>query len=275
MKATNSSTTSLLAARALQLVGIIMIASFLLDALTLLFPANLTNVQWRLSFTSQLIDRGVIPLVGTALLLAGLWLSSDPTETGTSSGSGLLRGIAVGLALVVGVIYLIVAPLHTIDTIRDRNLALRRIEQEATQAETQLQAQLGSTQFQAELERQQSQFRTQVNELLSNDAQLEQLLSSGQVAPEQANLLRQFKDNPAALDQFVNQQTQELPERALTRIRSGRREAEQQAQVRTVKSISRGISSLLLAIGFLGIAWTGIGGGLGGRPRTGRRKSRA
>ncbi|MDL5044694.1 HpsJ family protein [Oscillatoria amoena NRMC-F 0135] len=99
MKATNSGTISNLAARALQLVGIVMIASFLLDALTLLFPPNLTNVQWRLSFTSQLIDRGVIPLVGTALLLAGLWLSSDPADSSsTSSGQSFLRGVSLVLA---------------------------------------------------------------------------------------------------------------------------------------------------------------------------------
>ncbi|NES94428.1 MAG: hypothetical protein F6K32_04230 [Desertifilum sp. SIO1I2] len=275
MKATNSGTISNLAARALQLVGIVMIASFLLDALTLLFPPNLTNVQWRLSFTSQLIDRGVIPLVGTALLLAGLWLSSDPADSSsTSSGQSFLRGVSLVLAWVLGVTYLIVTPLHTIDTIRDRNLALTRIEQEATRAEAQLQAEIGRPEFQAELERQESQFKTQVNELLRNDEQLNQLLSSGQVAPEQATLLQEFRSNPAALDQFVTQQTQALPERALTRIRTSRREAEEQAQVRTVKSISRGLSSLLLAIGFVGIGWTGISSGMGGRPRTGRRKSR-
>ncbi|MBD2310473.1 hypothetical protein H6G20_02135 [Desertifilum sp. FACHB-1129] len=275
MKATNSGTISNLAARALQLVGIVMIASFLLDALTLLFPPNLTNVQWRLSFTSQLIDRGVIPLVGTALLLAGLWLSSDPADSSsTSSGQSFLRGVSLVLAWILGVTYLIVTPLHTIDTIRDRNLALTRIEQEATRAETQLQAEIGRPEFRAELERQESQFKTQVNELLRNDEQLNQLLSSGQVAPEQANLLQEFRSNPAALDQFVTQQTQALPERALARIRTGRREAEEQAQIRTVKSISRGLSSLLLAVGFVGIGWTGISGGMGGRPRTGRRKSR-
>ncbi len=270
MKATNSSPNTNLAVRALQLVGLIMIVSFLLDLLTLFIPPDLLNTQWRLNFTTQVIDRGVIPLVGVVFLLIGMWFS-ESVGNGSSRSANLSKVVAVILSLILGVLYLGVAPLHGIDTIRDRNLSLRRVEQEATRAETQLQSQVNNPQFQAQIEQQQQQFKSQVSELLSDEQRLNELISSGQIAGPQADLLQEFKANPQALDQFVEQQSQDLPDRALTRIRETRRNAEQEIQLRSAKSVSRSLSSGLLAIAFLGIAFTGFTGGV--KRTKGRRKT--
>lgn len=270
MKATNSSPISLIAVRALELVGIIMIVSYVLDLITLLIPPNLMNVQWRLNFTSQAIDRGVIPMVGVVFILVGVWLYETVTDSSGSSKQNLLKGLSIIFALIVGVFYLGVTPLHAMDTINDRNATMTRIEGEAKRAEDQLQNQLNNPQFQAALEQQQKAFKTQVTDLLGNQQQLEELQKSGQLGQQQVNLLNEFKKDPGSIDQFIETQTQELPKRALTRIREGKKEAEQQAQVRSMKSISRGISSLLLAVGFLGI---GLSAFSGGGKRSRRRKA--
>jgi len=267
MRASNSSTISPLAARSLQLVGTIMIVSFALDALTLLFPPNVTQVSWRLGFTSQVIDRGVIPLVGLAFVLAGLWISSMATESGLESPvQNLLKTGSVILAAVLGVTFLLIAPIHGADTIRSRNQAMRVIDQQASQAETRL----SSPQFEAGLERRQNQFKSQIEQLINSPSDFDRVLS--QAPEEQADLLRGFKENRNSLDEYVDRQARNIPTQALQQIRERKQEAEKRTQERAIKSIARSFSSGLLAIAYLGIGWTGLTGGMGGA-RKRRRKA--
>lgn len=267
MRASNSSTISPLAARSLQLVGTIMIVSFALDALTLLFPPNVTETSWRLGFTSQVIDRGVIPLVGLAFVLAGLWISSMATESGLESPvQNLLKSGSVILAAVLGVTFLLIAPIHAADTIRSRNQAMRTIDQQASRAETRLE----SPQFEAGLERRQNQFKSQIEQLINSPQDFERVVS--QAPEEQANLLRGFKQDRNALNKYIQERATNIPTQALQQIRNRKEGAEKQIQERAVKSIARSFSSGLLAIGYLGIGWTGLTGGIGGA-RKRRRKA--
>jgi len=267
MRASNSSPISPLAARSLQLVGTIMIVSFALDALTLLFPPNVTEASWRLGFTSQVIDRGVIPLVGLAFVLAGLWISSMATESGLDSPvQNLLKTGSVILAAVLGVVFLLIAPIHAADTIRSRNQAIRTIEEQASRTETRLE----SPQFEAGLQQRQNQFKSQIEQLINSPEDFDRVVS--QAPEEQADLLRGFKEDRNSLDEYVDRQARNIPTQALQRIRERKQEAQKQTQERAVKSIARSFSSGLLAIGYLGIGWTGLTGGMGGA-RKRRRKA--
>ena len=67
-------TKSPLAAIALKLVGLVTIISALLDYLILVIPPDFANPQWQLATTTQLVDRGIVPLVGIALILTGFWI---------------------------------------------------------------------------------------------------------------------------------------------------------------------------------------------------------
>ncbi len=256
----SSSPVSPLASRSLQLVGIVMIISFVVDILILLIPPAPLNPQWRLSFTSQLIDRGVIPLVGVALMLGGIWIKDSEGTSG--SKQGLLKSVAVFTSLALGVVYLLVVPLHSIDTVRGRNRALRNLNEQAKQAEEQLQAQLDNPQFQAGLDQRREEFKTQINQLLGNPQQFEEALK--QAPEQQAELLQQFKQNPSQIDDFIEQQVSALPDRARQQIREEKMQREEQAQVTTVKAMSQAINGGLLAVGYLGIGLAGVqlkGGG--------------
>lgn len=48
-------------ALALKTVGLILIVSALLDYVILAIPFNPLQREWQLSFTTQIVDRGVIP----------------------------------------------------------------------------------------------------------------------------------------------------------------------------------------------------------------------
>lgn len=240
-------TMSPLAAIALKLVGFVTVVSALLDYVILLIPPELTNPQWQLATTTQLVDRGIVPLVGIALLLTGFWIDS---RVGKSMRSQNLladsRFWTCLLASLLGVIFLLLAVLH-INSIRlTTQDALARVGDEASQASTQLETRISD-----ELNQQQNQ----LNVLLQNNDLLSQAIQSGQLPQD----IQQFQGNPEGLNQFLQQRADETKERLQTQIGTRRQELEQQVRLQARKSGVRiSSSSILLAIGYSVIGWIGL-----------------
>ena len=129
----------LLAPRALLVVGLILIVSALLDYTILIFPPNFLDRQWQLSFVTQFVDRGIIPLVGVALLFTGLWASTQISErSGSNFFKVPLALPALILSCLLGLIFLLIAPLHINNSLQERTETLTRITEEANTASTQL-----------------------------------------------------------------------------------------------------------------------------------------
>ncbi len=261
MKATTSRQYSSMASWSVKLIGAILIISALVDYLILLIPPDLLNRTWQLNVTSQLVDRGIVPMVGMALVLVGFWMdnvASGGSQKPTQPLSDLRFWVAL-LATVLGLLYLLLFPLHLNNTRLARTEALSRIEQQATQAESQLENQLGSNQFQQQIEQRKSQLKNQLNTLLQNEEELNRLLEREDLPQPFREVLEQSQSNPQALDQFLEQQADSLPTQLLTQIRERKQRLEDQAKTRTLKSsLQTGISSLLLAIAYIGVGWTGL-----------------
>ncbi len=237
-----------------------MILSSLIDYAVLLFPPvtptnlnpeqlQLLGLQQTVSVTSQLIDRGIIPMVGLAFLFAGFWIDSNSGTT-KKGLSGILQPGALALSVLLGIAFLALTFVNVNSQRLLNQRTLEQISQTATQAETQLKD------------------RSQQVAALAQDSQrlsqLEQALSSGQVQGQQRDQLQaikqqleQFKQDPKALDQRVKE--------AQTEIRSRRDQTIRQNRQDFIKSSVRsGVSSLLLGLGYLGIAFTGVSGLVGG-----------
>lgn len=272
MKASSSRPPLSIASGILKLVGLILILSSFLDYAILLLPpsipstvpaeqASLTFLQWQQNVTSQLIDRGVIPMVGLAFLFIAFWIDSN---TGVPSRKGLqnlLKPGALVLSALLGLAFLLPIPLLNVNSSRLlKAQANQQINQGAEQAETQIKSQS-----------QQLSTLAQNDQLLS---QLDQAISTGQIQGAQLNpaqldqlkerrdLLQKAKQDPKSINQLVEQRQ--------TQIRSQKQQAQKQAQDQFLKSVVRsGLSSLLLAIGYLGIAVLGLAS-LGGL-KAGRR----
>ncbi|HEY9878526.1 MAG TPA: HpsJ family protein [Leptolyngbyaceae cyanobacterium] len=245
--AVGSSFKSPLAAIALKLVGIITILSALLDYVVLLVPPNLTNPQWQLATTTQLVDRGIVPLVGIALLLTGSWIENSVgrSDRGRSLAQDL-RFWACLLGSILGLAYLLLSVLHVNSVRLTSQQALSQVTAEATQASSQLEERIS-----AEL----SQQETQLTALLANDSQLQQAIQSGQLPKE----IEQFKNNPEGLKKFLNQRADEAKQRLQTEVGSRRQQAEQRVKTEAWKSGLRiALSSLFLALGYSIIGWTGL-----------------
>ncbi|MGF1494729.1 MAG: HpsJ family protein [Microcoleaceae cyanobacterium] len=273
MKATTSRPFSSAAAWNIKLVGIVLVLSALVDYLVLLFPLNLMNRAWQLSTASQLVDRGIVPMVGMALILIGFWMdnvAAGGTQKALKPLTDMRFWIAI-LASLLGLLYLLLFPLHLNNTRLARSEALSEINQRATQAETQLDDRLGSDQFQQQVQQRKDQLRNQFSGLLSNEAQLNELIESGNLPQPVQQVLEQSKNDPAALDRFLEDQADTLPEQLKAQIQERKQQLEQEAKTRSFKSsLQTGLSSLLLAIGYITIGWTGLKtlGILGGRRKS-------
>ena len=250
MTADNSFTSSAispLAAIALKLVGVVTILSALLDFLVLLIPPNFLEPQWQLNVTTQIVDRGIVPLVGIALLLAGFWIerSAGKSKPGGSLMTDL-RFWSCAIASLLGLLFLILTFLHVNNVRITAREALAQVEREANQARTQLEQRL-----EGEL----SQQQTQLESLFQNEELLEQAISAGQLPEE----IQQFQGNPEGLNQFLTQRAGEARQEIETEIGTRREDARAQVRQEAVKSAARiSVSSFLMAIAYIVIGWTGL-----------------
>lgn len=252
MKAISNNQLSLFTIRILKLVGIILILTFLLDFIILLFPFTPQDKAWQVNFVTQVVDRGTIPMVGLALLLAGYWINDTASDANNRKSWLSLRFWALLISSLLGLLFLLLFPLHINNVVQARNQALERINQEATQAETQLQTQIAT---------QQNQIRSQITGLLQDEQQFNQALQSPQVPEQIKTILRQAKTNPAALDQLLAQQLnpETVRNQGRAEIQRRKQEVEQKARQEVWQTGARiGIRSLLLSIGYIVIGWTGL-----------------
>ncbi|MEI6446147.1 MAG: HpsJ family protein [Nostocales cyanobacterium ELA583] len=290
-RTTSSNTSGLL-----KLIGIICILSFLVDFLFLLLPLQLTDKLWQINLSKSFIERGIIPMLGVGAILTAYWFDRVIDNSDRSSSHFKLPIFIFSSLL--GLIFLLIFPLHLSNVNEVKNQALTRINQESQQLETQInnqltqeqteiktqlaqiQNQFGNEQIKAAVEKQRpvlkQQLATQLNELIKDDKKYNQALNNKQLPDAQKNLLKQYKVNPQALDDFISQQTdpQQLAALATQRINKINQEANQKiTQIRTQKAqqlqktqedawkeLRTGINSLLLSIGYIVIGWTGLKG---------------
>ena len=250
MKATSSRSYAPFASRALKVVGIILVVSFVLDLITLLIPANFLSPEWQINFITQVVDRGVIPLVGISFIFVADWIDRTSGATPPQSAGQAVEFWTLLFASLLGLIYLLAVPLHLNNVRLESKQALERISEEARAAEGQIDSRLGQ-----EVERQ----RSQITELVQDEQRLNEAINSGQIPQEQQSLLRQFRNDPQALNAFLDKQSEEIRTRIKTEIGTRKLAAEKQTRNQAIKSgLRTGISSLLLAAGYIFIGWTGL-----------------
>ncbi|MCP2728377.1 hormogonium polysaccharide biosynthesis protein HpsJ [Limnofasciculus baicalensis] len=231
-------------ALALKIVGTIMIVSSLLDFVILAIPFEPLKPEWQFGFTTQMVDRGIIPMVGIAFLLVGYWISSNMGSSEQGSVITDLRFWALILSIVLGLLFLLLVPLHFKNVGVQSNQALEQISQRADQAEKELKTQTD-----------------QVSALVKDPKrfdELEKAISGGQVQGEQLQRLQAIRDQLQAIKQDPTA-LQKRIDQAKTQIGTGKLDAEKQARTAALKSgLRTGISSLLLAIGYSVIGAMGL-----------------
>ncbi|MBK4731622.1 hypothetical protein JJD41_17370 [Oxynema sp. CENA135] len=253
---------SSIAAIALKVVGVVLILSSIIDYITLAIPVQLLERQWQLGYTTQIVDRGVIPLVALVFIFTGYWISSNEGGDRSSPASiADLRFWALLFSTVLGVVYLLLFPLHLNNVRLERSATLTEIAQQANQAEEQLRGQLENPQFQQEIGQRREALKGQLSQLLQDQGRLDQALENPDVPDDEKQLLQEFKDNPGQIDAFLDERlsTEGFRDRRLTEIRTRRQDLESEAKTRFAKlAVQTGISSLLLSVAYSAIGWSGL-----------------
>ena len=254
MKALNSRQLSSLVSIAFKTAGIIMIVAAVIDMTILPIPFQLQNREWLLGFVTQVVDRGIIPMLGVALIITGNWVDSLANNTVQSGPS--LRSVqfwVLILASFLAAVYMLLTVVHLNNVFTLQNERLTTITERSAQAELQLEEQIDT-----EI----GQRRQQVQQLLGDDQLREQVISQGLISEEDIQQLREFQDNPEQLNAFfqgLEEQAEGLRTEQQTEIGVQREEAQQEARTNAFKSAVRiGLSGILLAIGYGIISWTGL-----------------
>ncbi len=257
---TSSSTTdrtpigkvpSPLAATSLKLVGGIAILLFLIDFATVLFPPQFDNTAWQLNATTQLLDRGIIALVGIGLLFTGYWIDSSlgnaPRRSNLSTD---IRFWTCLLSAFLGLVFLITTFLHPNLVVIQRRDALKRLDTEATELTAQMEGRLNE-----EI----SAKRAQANALLNNDEAFQAAVASGNLDDGTKAQIEQFRKDPEAFNKYWASQVAEAQNRIKTGVGENQQDKTSQIKTEAVKALIRGIlSSVLLTIGFVFIGWSGL-----------------
>lgn len=257
MKATNSLPS---APFVLRLVGIILIVSSLVDYLAVLVPPNFGDKAWFATATTQIVDRGIIPMVGLAFLFAGAFLENGSFALPERAKPVFtFRFWAVLLSLLLAVIFLVAFPLHLNNTRQVSDQALRRIAQEAGDAESQLDSQVQQRRDQITAALKDPNQARQLDEQIK---QIEAALNSNQLQGDQRTQaeralkeLQALKANPNSVDE----RAKEFRNQRLTEIRDRRQQLEGEARSQFWKTGVRvGISSLLLSLAYFIIGISGL-----------------
>ncbi len=270
----NNRLATITTVRTLKVVGFVIVLSFLIDILILLFPFQPTNRGWQINIATALVDRGIVPMVGLGMLFAGYWIESTD-DSGRHSGIDI-RFPALILSCFLGLLFLLLFPVHVNNVNQAKTKRVEQINQSAEQLENRLQAQINSEQFKAFIENQKNQAKA-ISEIIKDEKKYQQIIQDPQRPQAEKELLKKFKANPKELEKIITQQTdlQTIANQELSKIRSQREEAEKQAREEAWRSGTRiGINSLLLSIGYIIIGWTGLknmGVGKGSARQTIRR----
>lgn len=244
----SNSSLAALAAIALKVVGWVAILTAVVDYLILLVPLNLGNPQWQAAVTTQMIDRGILPLVGMALLFTSLWFESSLRTTALprASRSDMPFWLSV-LASIFGALYLALTVLHLSAVQLSSQSALEQVGTEASQASSQLEERISN---------QLSQQQSQLGALLKNPDRLNQAIQSGQLPRE----IGQYRNNPEGLNKFLQDQANQARKKYQEEIDNRRMGAERQLKQESWKNgIRTSVTSVLLTLGYSLLGWQGLG----------------
>ncbi|ELR97675.1 hypothetical protein GLO73106DRAFT_00014880 [Gloeocapsa sp. PCC 73106] len=239
----------------LKVVGIILIVSSLLDFITLSIPLKLSQTSWQLQFVNNVVDRGIVPLIGIVLFLIGWWITNTQLEEVPRKNHIDRRFPFLVFAVVLGMCYLAVIPIHLSNINDIRRTALVKINRQAEESEARIQSEY--SQIQKFLSAPQSS--TKVTEALR---QTDQILNSSQELSEEQRL--QLEQNRRRLEDYKKYVTQPgLLEEDLagmqSRLDAAKLEKITEANLESIKQGVRiGLNSLLLSIAYSVLGWFGL-----------------
>jgi N-acetylglutamate synthase-like GNAT family acetyltransferase len=232
----------------LKLSGVALILGIVIDYLTLIVPPNFLNNEWVANLIDQFVGRGVVPLLGVALLFWGMWMDGS-----LDRGARKLLTPAVLLSVGLGLMFLLFTPLY---------FNSNRLISAASSQDINKQTEAAAQQLNRQLAMRQGQVMALIEDrgqvaLLEADLKNEQINPADKAQLEELKkTLDRVKNDPKLLEAEVAKArtagVKEIEERQ-GRIKAGVQQDLRRARMR-ITSIS-----FVLAIGYLWVGATGFG----------------
>ncbi|WP_267384858.1 HpsJ family protein [Cyanobacterium sp. uoEpiScrs1] len=243
-----------------KLIGVVLLLSSLLDYITLAIPLNLQSSQWQIGLLTNIVDRGIVPLVGIGFILLGYFVENLNDTTLRQSSEFDLRVPIYILSSIMGLMFLLIIPLHLNNLNEVKVNTLNQIEQGAGQGADQIQAFLAQIDQLSKNPQRLSQQIQQLNQAVESGEVQGQSLNAQQLEQlqKQRTQLEQLQDlskNPTEYKNRIDELTEQFQEQLI----SQRRQAENKAKTQALKqSLRIGLSSLMLAIVYSTVGWIGF-----------------
>jgi hypothetical protein len=231
---------------ALKTASMVLIISTIVDIAFTLLPYQLGDGKWWFAASAELVNRGLLPLVGIVFWLIADWIESVSKETSGRSNITWSK-IITFFALFLGAIFLIIVPFQTIISNSDRDKTMTMSREEGTAMEAKIDKRVKEiTGDKAKMQQVQQQI-----------AEMDKAIKSGQVQGEE---LGRIKASKAELEKLTGDPSK-IKESAMGDLRRRQKELEGAATANMWKTgIRASLASLLLSAGYSFIGLTGLRG---------------
>jgi hypothetical protein len=235
---------SLVTSLAFKTAGVVLIISTIVDVIFALLPYKFNDSSWWVVATSELVNRGLLPLVGIVFLTAGEWIENISRDGKRADGKWGL--VTAWFSVVLGLLFLVITPFQAWSGNSERDKTVADINKRVGETEAQINRELGIIKDKGKIQQQLAEWDKQIKGGQLQGQALEQLKA-------QRDKLSQLSADPAQLSQ---QSTQ-----FLEGLRKQQQDANDQAIVRMWKTgIRSSLASLLLASGYSFIGFIGLRG---------------
>jgi hypothetical protein len=237
--------TSLVTSLALKTASMVLIVSTIVDIVFTLLPYQLSDGRWWAAATSELVNRGLLPLVGIVFWLIADWIETVSKEASGRGSGNLTKGITA-LALLLGVAFLAIVPYQAWTGNSERDKAMTANKEQVAKLETRIKQELSIISDKTKIQQQ--------------IAEWDKLIKEGKI---QGQDLAKIKSDKANLEQMASDpaKVKAKSDEVMTNIRKQQQEAEGQATALMWKTgIRTALASLLLSAGYSFIGLTGLRG---------------
>lgn len=242
----------------LKLVGGILLISALINYIFLLISPQWQDPNWQINVTNSAIDQGITPLVAIAFLLVAWWIGDN---NNSEKPNKPVRMIVFIIASILGLVYLLLVPLHFGNINRVSSDLFVQIDQRIAQQEAQIQGFVSELEAISKNPEQLKQEIEQRNQIIQAGGKLggqqlnPQQLQSITTQRDQLQQILNLSDKPEELKAKFQEVRNQLESELQKAVDQEKRKAQGLALQQSLKT---SISSLMLAIAFIAIGWLGL-----------------